>query len=206
MKRFLTKKKVATTVAVAGLALGAAGVAFAYLPNIGSNTGSAVSNADTGFTVGSPNFIGGPLINGGTGDTITDVIQNTQGRALTLTSLVVSSTGVTESAAGQLAEGAGAPACDTSDYALSAPSGSIWTGLQPEGTVLIGQTATYNTNASIGIDQYIVHALNSPIPGNALPDGVTNALSLVWVNNPGKNQIACEGATVQVQVQAIAQT
>jgi hypothetical protein len=205
MKRFLTKKKVATTVGVAGLALGAAGVAFAYLPNIGSNTGSAVSNADTGFTVGSPNFSGGPLINGGTGDTISDIIQNNQGRALTLTSLVVSITGVTMSNAGQLAVGAGAPACDTSDYALSAPSGSIWTGLQPMGTVLTGQMATFNTNQSIGIGNFIVNGTNNPSSGNALPGG-PNTLSLIWVNNPGKNQIACEGATVQVQVQAIAQT
>jgi hypothetical protein len=202
MKRYMNKKA-AVIVAVAGLALGGAGVALAGFVSGGSGSGSASTGFPTTFTVSSPIFTGGPLYPGaGPGDSFTATIQNATGTSLPLNQIVVTISGVTLNPPGSLyAQQPGVPPCTPADYALQAPFPGVWTGGTNNGSFTSGQTLTWNgTGAPIASGHYVVGGFDSAVIGNAFNPPL-NGIKLVMLNLP-ENQNACQGASVQVTISA----
>ena len=202
MKRYMNKKA-AVIAAVAGLALGGAGVALAGFVSGGSGSGSATTGFPTTFTVSSPIFSGGPLYPGqGIGDSIFATIQNATGTSLPLNEIVVTISGVTLNPPGSLyAQQPGVPPCTTADYTLQAPFPGVWTGGTNNGGVTQGQTLTWNgTGKSIKSGHFVVGGSDSPVSGNAF-DPPLNGITLAMLNLP-ENQNACQGASVQVTISA----
>jgi hypothetical protein len=75
MKRFMNKK-VATIGLAAGLALGAAGAAFAYFTSTGQGTGSASTGTSTALVVASTADVSNSLTPGGPSETIAYTVTN----------------------------------------------------------------------------------------------------------------------------------
>jgi hypothetical protein len=176
MKRFMNKKVAAIGLA-AGLALGAAGAAFAYFTSTGSGSGSGTVGTSTNWTVAGGSVVGtlypdssytGPDQGVVTGASITNAA--TSGYQ-NLNEVVATISGVTSTPV------AGESACSTSDFEFNSPT-ATWTG---SGT----QTATI-------------------MPSDDLAPGASyniSDLNVVMVDN-GAPQDSCQGATVTVSFAA----
>ena len=75
MKRFMNKKVTAIGLA-AGLALGAAGAAFAYFTTSGSGTGNGKVGSSSSFTVTVDAYTGGPIYPGSGSENATYTVKN----------------------------------------------------------------------------------------------------------------------------------
>lgn len=143
MKRFMNKK-VATIGLAAGLALGAAGAAFAYFSTTGSGTGSASTGSATALTITQTDAAGDPsgLVPGGPAGTIHLSIHNGSSTAQAVGSVSVAVTAVTSGTlSGTDSQGNSILPCDKAWYTTTS-SANV-------GVIPAGGTATTTATVSL---------------------------------------------------------
>jgi len=146
MKRFMNKK-VATIGLAAGLALGAAGAAFAYFTSSGTGTGSATvgtagtwSTAQTGTS--GPALYPDAAIGGANVQTESYTVTNNGHGSQDLNQVVISVANA-DGSAWSSQTNALKPACNASDFSVEAqPVGSSWTDTSLAGDYTAGTTTS----------------------------------------------------------------
>lgn len=190
MNRFMNKKVAAIGLAT-GLALGAAGAAFAYFTSTGSGSGTGSTGIASNWSVPNADVLvsGGALSPGQGSDTISAFVQNVGTGNQGLNALTVTIDAPTPNAT---YASSGPNACTAADYTLNGSGGWVISNG--------GDTATYTNSSAVDIaaGHYVVNdADGGASSGNALPSGLT-----MTMNDPASNQNQCQDATVNVSVAA----
>jgi hypothetical protein len=143
MKRFMNKKVAAIGLA-AGLALGAAGAAFAYFNTTATGNGTAATGSATALTITQTNAVTG-LVPGGPAGTIALSIHNTAATAQTVGPITVTVTSVTSGSLSTADSLGNVPeTCVVGMYSTT-PSAVV-------GTIAAGGTATTSATVQLNDD------------------------------------------------------
>ncbi len=151
MKRFLNKK-VATIGLAAGLALGAAGAAFAYFQTTGS--GSGTTTAGTAGSVSLSAVINGAIVPGDGGQTVTISATNNNATSAAINTVSGDSPLVTSSNTGCQAVITANPSqfsfAQVNESGQVVPGGGATTQLNVTGTLVWNDSATQDQTACAG--------------------------------------------------------
>jgi hypothetical protein len=140
MSRVGSRSRGIAAICVATLiVVGGGGAAFAYWSSSGSGTGTATTGTSASFVVTSEAPTGGPLVPGGSSQSVAFTVANPSTATLDLSSLVIT---VAESDGSAWVS---VPGCSEADYVIGTPVityGSVAGGDDVEGTVTVTMTNT----------------------------------------------------------------